>query len=147
MAKPKPLRVSCPLRLRRDFIKAAKGGYPREVYAVFMGSITETGISIKDAWYPDDGKKHSDTRSTESIFSHKPWMEEALAIADSAGLVIVSDAHSHPGCRQTHPSEQDWDDTPDGWVHAVCAVWKENGTLVAEMRWWPSIRQVVEKVK
>lgn len=108
-----------------------------------MGDVTDDAVRIKDIWYPDAKPVKGET---DYLFARRGWLNEALAIADSAGLVIVADIHSHPDCLSREPSEADWDASPHGWLQGICTVNKtDNGGRRASVRFWPSIRKVVRK--
>jgi proteasome lid subunit RPN8/RPN11 len=141
MAESQPIRVTCPRRIITDFKRGAKAAYPRELYAVLFGAINGNSVRISDVWYPHDGDKL--VGETDYLFHRKQWLEEAIAIADSEGLVIVADMHSHPGINTREPSESDWDGSPDGWVQGICAVYKgETGRKRAAVRFWPTVHPV-----
>ena len=77
------------------------------------------------------------------LFHRRQWLEEAIAIADSEGLLIVADLHSHPGINTREPSESDWDGSPAGWVQGICAVYKgDTGRKRAVVRFWPAVHPV-----
>ena len=142
--RPRPgavLRVHCPRKIIGDFKKAAKTAYPNELYAVLFGTIDEDAVQISDVWYPPASDQSK--ASTDYVLHRKPWLDEAMAIADSAGLVIVADLHSHPDARSREPSEADWDGSPDGWLQGICPVWRtDKRRKRASVRFWPSARPV-----
>jgi proteasome lid subunit RPN8/RPN11 len=141
MADSYALRITCPRKIITEFKRGAKAAYPRELYAVLFGSINGNSVRISDVWYPPGGDRL--VGETDYLFHRKQWLEEAMAIADSEGLVIVADMHSHPNIETREPSESDWDGSPDGWVQGICAVYKaETGRRRATVRFWPAARPV-----
>jgi proteasome lid subunit RPN8/RPN11 len=141
MADSQCLRISCPRRIITDFKRGAKAVYPKELYAVLFGTINGSSVRISDVWYPPNCEMLEG--ETDYLFHRKQWLDEAMAIADSEGLVILADMHSHPGINTREPSESDWDASPDGWVQGICAVYMgESGRKRAAVRFWPTVRPV-----
>jgi len=135
------LTVTCPRKIISDFKRGAKAAYPRELYAVLFGTINGGAVRISDVWYPPGGDQF--IGKTDYLFHRKQWLEEAMAIADSEGLVIVADLHSHPNINTREPSESDWDASPEGWVQGICSVYKgETGHKRAAVRFWPAVPPV-----
>lgn len=127
-----------PRAIDRSIRLAAKAAYPCEMYAVLLGEIGAS-VHVKDVWFPEM-KQH--VGSTHHLFSRRSLLEEGLAIADSAGLCLVADVHSHPRVSTREPSEADWEGVPRGWVHGICAVWKTKAGLRTALRFWPWIEAV-----
>ena len=141
MAESHGIRVTCPRKIIADFKRGAKAAYPRELYAVLFGAINGDSVRISDVWYPPGGDKL--VGETDYLFHRRQWLEEAIAIADSEGLLIVADLHSHPGINTREPSESDWDGSPAGWVQGICAVYKgDTGRKRAVVRFWPAVHPV-----
>ncbi len=138
---PRPLKVWCPRKILTDFKRAAKAVYPRELYAVLFGTINGDAVRISDVWYPPDA--YEIKGETDYIFHRKAWLEESIAIADSAGLLVVADIHSHADVSSREPSEADWDASPEGWVQGICIVHRgPTGHKRASVRFWPTVRPV-----
>lgn len=130
-----------PRSIDRSIRLAAKAAYPCEMYAVLLGEIGAS-VRVRDVWFPEM-QPHEGW--THHLFSRADLLDDGLAIADSAGLCLVADVHSHPRVRTCEPSEADWAGVPVGWIHGVCAVRKTRAGMRTALKFWPSI-EVVETI-
>ena len=141
----RPLRVRCRKEIYEGFKVAAIAAFPREKYGVLMGKRSGKRVWIKDIWIPDDQKRFaSDRVLLADAVSTPSWRQEAEAIADSEGLQVVGDIHSH--CwrvrkfheRGREPSETDWRNAPVPWVLGICTVSKSSTEVWSSIAFWDS---------
>jgi proteasome lid subunit RPN8/RPN11 len=141
----RPLRVKCKKGIYEGFKVAAIASFPREKYGVLLGARQGTRVWIKDIWIPDDQKRWAEKRALLADAVNTPsWRQEAEAIADSEGLQVVGDIHSH--CwrvRKVHergrePSETDWRSSPVPWVIGICTVSKSPTEVWSSIAFWDS---------
>lgn len=139
------LRVKCKRDIYEGFKVASIAAFPREKYGVLLGKRSGKRVWIKDIWIPDDQQKWSEERALlADAVSTPSWRQEAEAIADSEGLQVVGDIHSH--CwrvRKVHergrePSETDWRHSPVPWVLAICTVSKSSTEVWSSVAFWDS---------
>lgn len=137
-----------------NFIRSAVARFPFETYAVVFGTRRGRRIRILDLWLPEDQPKL--TFGTPTMFSCDRWMKTAQDIAESDGLQIVGDVHSHPfrlrrGERtitDTGPSACDIQDSSGrSMVMGILTLsGRSRGTQyvvdVQPLRWWPPIPAV-----
>jgi proteasome lid subunit RPN8/RPN11 len=90
------ITIVCPRQFIREFEAFALSKHPREVYAAFFGRRTRKLIEVCDVWYPEDQAAYSSTLGLFCDVYSRPWRNRAEAIAESHGLDIVGDIHSHP---------------------------------------------------
>jgi hypothetical protein len=140
-----PLRVRCKRSIYDGFKVAAITAFPREKYGVLLGHRRGKRVEILDIWIPDGQERFATEHSlTADAVSNPAWREEAQAIADSEGLEVVGDLHSH--CyrvRQGHergrePSERDWSVSPVPWVLGICTVSKSPTDVWCSIAFWDS---------
>jgi proteasome lid subunit RPN8/RPN11 len=141
----RPLRVKCRKVIYEGFKVAAIAAFPLEKYGVLLGKRSGRRVWIKDIWIPDNQEKWADEHTLLADAVRTPsWRQEAEAIADSEGLQVVGDIHSH--CwrvRKVHergrePSETDWRNSPVPWVIGICTVSKSPTEVWSSVAFWDS---------
>jgi proteasome lid subunit RPN8/RPN11 len=149
----RPYRIVCPRRLVEDFKRVALDRHPREAYAVFFGRFEGTKVDIQDVWYPEDQGKFATTSAIETIAGRPAWWMKALDIADSGGLEIVGDIHSHPETdpkrlKDPSPSYADWKiyQGPK-WIRAICVVCKRPRSVKFRVTFWPPLPKAIVRYK
>jgi len=149
----RPVRVECSRRIVEDFKKLAIQAFDKEVYGVFLGRRQGNLVRIKDLWIPEKQENNTDG-GAETIMDRKSWREEVEAYADSTGLEVVGDIHSHcyrSPASDRAPSETDWNGISGRpWVLGICTVvmrgrGRRQKLSWASVRLWPWIPQVVMK--
>jgi len=145
--------ITCPKSIRETFKVAALDAFPREKYAVLFGRRKGNRVAVVDAWYPEDQRKFSTVDAmTADIISRKSWLQKAEDIAQSGGLTVVGDIHSHPHevknrrlhYRDRSPSEKDWSrlwpaGVQPGWIVGICLISKSPRHTRVRVRLWPSL--------
>jgi proteasome lid subunit RPN8/RPN11 len=139
------LRVKCRKEIYEGFKVAAIAAFPVEKYGVLLGKRSGRRVWIKDIWIPDSQEKWASECALLADAVRTPsWRQEAEAIADSEGLQVVGDIHSH--CwrvRKVHergrePSETDWRNAPVPWVLGICTVSKSRTKVWSSVAFWDS---------
>lgn len=139
------LRVKCRKKIYEGFKVAAIAAFPVEKYGVLMGKRSGRRVWIQDIWIPDSQEKWASEYALLADAVRTPsWRQEAEAIADSEGLQVVGDIHSH--CwrvRKVHergrePSETDWRNAPVPWVLGICTVSKSRTKVWSSIAFWDS---------
>jgi len=129
-------RVECSRKIRFRFTFSALGSYPKEAYAVLFGRRTGRLVQIKDLWWPEDQSKYTSHVATAALCSRPPWVRKAEDIAESEGLEIVGDIHSHPDTVDVSPSTPDWGTNKADWVMGICSVRKQKREFRTSIAFW-----------
>lgn len=145
--------IDCTRGLIKTFELAALSAFDREKYAVLFGRQRGRRIEIRDVWYPEDQKKYASRVGTESISGRPQWLCKAMEIAESEGLEIVGDIHSHPWAvknsryhqRDRSPSEADFRSSLKLGltIIGICNISKSPGNTHVSTRLWilqPKVR-------
>ncbi len=147
----KTYRVECPRAIIDAFKRVALDRHPREAYAVFFGRIDGMTAEIRDIWYPEDQWKFATTNAIETIAGRPAWWLKAIDIAESEGLEVIGDIHSHPETdplrlEDPSPSWQDWQ-TYRGpkWIRAVCVVCKRGRRARFRVTFWPPVPKLITR--
>lgn len=149
--------ISCPRSILNGFKAVALTAFPKERYAVLFGHFKKGGIEVKDIWHPEGQAKFCKSDGLlEDITSRKAWLTTAHDIAESEGLELVGDIHSHPyavassRCHETDsaPSQQDWRTSsksgfPAGGIMGICLISKSPGQTKISISFWPQIPRVM----
>jgi hypothetical protein len=110
---------------------------------VLLGRRCGRRVTVSDIWLPDNQALFaSEGALVADAVSHPAWREEAQAIADSEGLEVVGDIHSH--CyrvkgeheRGREPSETDWVKSPPRWLIGICTVSKGKKGVRSSVAFW-----------
>lgn len=152
-AGERPYRIICPRHLVEAFKRVALDRHPREVYAVFFGRFAGTVVEIRDIWYPEDQAKFATTSAIETIAGRPAWWQKALDIAESEGLEIIGDMHSHPETdperlKDPSPSYADWRNyRGPRWIRAICVVCKRPRSVRFRVTFWPPLLKAIVRYK
>ena len=149
----KTYRIICPKSIIASFKRVALDHHPRETYAVLFGRIEGMTAEIKDIWYPEDQWKFATTHAVETVAGCPSWWQKAADIAESEGLEVIGDIHSHPETdpvrlEDPSPSYCDWQ-TFRGprWIRGICVVCKRPRSVRFRVTFWPPlVRAVVRYV-
>jgi len=132
--------------LANVFKRVARSHPGKEVYAVMLGHRNGSRVCFTDLWWPEDGPACANHLRTEDVFTKPNWLNEAQAIADSEGLELIGDIHSHAYPNQsTHifdraPSETDWLRSSPFWIRGICVVSTCDGRRRVSLKFWPDLR-------
>lgn len=151
---PRPLTftIHCPRRIISGFQAVALSRCPKEAYAILFGKIRRSSARVMDIWYPEDQSRYATSNGTETIFGRRTWISSAYAIAESEGLQVIGDIHSHPTkskelLADPSPSYTDWMlGRGERWIRAICVV-RWNSRSVTErgrfrVAWYPPVSKV-----
>jgi len=143
----KTFTVSVPRALVEGFKRVAIDRHPKEAYAVLFGRMNGTRAEVLDLWYPEDQRKFATTRITETVLGRKQWLRKAIDIAESSGLSVVGDLHSHPVTNKEclddpAPSCLDWRNAwGQRWIMGICVVVKTPRRVFTRLKFWPPIQR------
>jgi len=142
-------RIICPRHLVEAFKQVALDRHPREAYAVFFGRFEGKLVEIRDVWYPEDQGQFATTGAIETIAGRPAWWRKALDIAESEGLEIVGDIHSHPETdpgrlKDPSPSYADWNNyRGPKWIRAICVVCRRPRGVKYRVTFWPPLLRAI----
>jgi proteasome lid subunit RPN8/RPN11 len=141
----KVYRIICPRTILESFKRVALDRHPREAYAVFFGRIDGASAEIRDIWFPEDQTKFATANSVETIAGRPAWWQKAVDIAESEGLEIIGDIHSHPETDPARlddpsPSYSDWRGfRGPKWIRGICVVCKRPRSVKFRITFWPPL--------
>lgn len=141
----KTYRIVCPRSIIDSFKRVALDRHPREAYAVFFGRIDNNGAEIKDVWYPEDQWMFATGSGVETVAGRPAWWQKAMDIAESEGLEMIGDIHSHPETdparlEDPSPSYHDWQSyRGPRWIRAICVVCKRPRSVRFRVTFWPPL--------
>ena len=147
----KTYRIICPRTIIESFKRVALDHHPREAYAVLFGRIEGMTAEIKDIWYPEDQWQFATANEVETVSGRPAWWQKAVDIAESEGLDIIGDIHSHPETdparlEDPSPSYSDWQTFPGpNWIRGICVVCKRPRSVRFRVTFWPPLVRVVVK--
>jgi len=147
-------KVKYPSNLSAEFYKCSKTAWPNEEYAILLGKVLKTGdLEISRLYFPSD---RIATQNPDNVLVKRNWFETAHEMAETLGLVLLGDIHSHcydipkgeegpmPG---SDPSEADWE-----WafgmkhltggkyrVFGIVRVMRKDGRTGCRTRFWPAV--------
>ena len=146
-------RIICPRQVIESFKRVALDRHPREAYAIFFGRFDGMVAEIKDVWYPEDQGRFATANAIETITGRAAWWQKAVDIAESDGLEIIGDIHSHPETdperlKDPSPSYQDWQNyRGPRWIRGICVVCKRPRSVKFRVTFWPPLLRAVVRYK
>lgn len=140
------MTVVTPISVRRQFSTNAKTAYPNENFAFLLGSIEGDVYKVQKLYFPP-----IKTTPDKVIFNIPKELKIAKSMAETLGLELLGDIHSHPGFYDTSPSELDWDNTSifmnyyvKSPIMGIVGVYKaKNGKLRTRLRYWSWIKEKI----
>jgi hypothetical protein len=123
--------------------RATRKSFPKEFYGYLLGNAYKTKASIKDIYIPYDLSEYNENAS---VSTPEHWPVLAKRYAESIGLIIVGDIHSHPytnleaksvhpNCLSASPSEWDYDHPGMGGIQGiVLALQTDNGSIQTRVK-------------
>lgn len=85
--------VEFPRTLAEEFKIYAKNAFPREEYAILLGTATKSGVyRPSHLYFPPDTPLYS---TAEWVEPQDSWWKEARKEAKDRSLVVLGDLHSH----------------------------------------------------
>jgi hypothetical protein len=112
-----------PKTLAEEFKTAAKSAFPREEYAIILGTATKGGVYRPSfLYFPPDTSEYA---TTDIVFIQEHWWRSAKKAAKDQNLLLLGDCHSHP-----YPS--DW--VPDKTAGPSAADLDHGAFLVRKTR-------------
>ena len=139
------IRLTVSRKLEREIKRQSKAMFPKESFALLLGTCAGDAVQFDELYVPDDVAKYSRKDSVD-LLPH--WFEEAHEAAKESELDIVGWVHSHPwelgesGAEKADHSlsERDLDCRIPLPVSGVCVVReckiKGERLLRASLRWW-----------
>jgi hypothetical protein len=89
---PPPV-VEFPRTLADEFKIYAKTAFPREEYAIILGTVSKSGVYRPvSLYFPPDTVLHS---SENHVHPQPEWWQAARKEAKARGLSLLGDIHSH----------------------------------------------------
>ncbi len=149
----RPFRIDYPESIVNEFVSVALPAFPHERYGVLLGTWRgQNWVRIKDLWLPEKQERYSSPNDIDNIRTRSRWRSEAEAIADSTGLSMVGDVHSH--CydlpdemehrKDTSPSLDDWIGfAGEPWVQLIVVLSRREEQVQISHGFWPPI-QILE---
>jgi len=139
--KRQRLTVAIPAHLVSRFRRRAKRTFPREAYAILLGSRVPQQITIEDLYFPTQ----SEIESTPEFVrvSEGAWVAARLT-ADWQGLEVVGDLHSHcykgkGPVTDCAPSQTDLERFERAYVQGIMSITRlPGGKLRTRCRFWGS---------
>lgn len=136
-----PINLIIPAKISKQIKKEAKEFFPLEWLSYVLGENAGTNQEIHQLFTPADLTKYS-TKDKIEVPAH--WLLEALDLAESEGLSVLGDIHSHPFDRlwegwdiERQLSESDIDSTILGLAGVVVVRENKDGKLrCSEPRFW-----------
>ena len=139
--------VSVPKSAIEGFKLFAVDRHPKEAYAVLFGHINGSRATVRDLWYPEDQRRFATSRDTETVLGRMAWLRKAIDIAESSGVSVIGDMHSHPvenkEClNDPAPSYTDWAVAwGQLWITGICVVVKTPRRTATRVKFWPPIQR------
>ncbi len=139
------MKVEVDRRVTNKARRLAREFFPCEMYMYLLGRVYKNKVKICDYHVPADLAANS---SEEGIWTPKCWVKQAKKYAQSQGLIIVGDIHSHPyqnvevqtvhpDCLSASPSEWDYDHPGVGGIQGILVILeKDNGSLVTRTKFY-----------
>jgi proteasome lid subunit RPN8/RPN11 len=146
-------RIICTRPIIDAFKRVAIDRHPIEAYAVLFGRFDGTTVDVKDVWYPEDQGQFATTCAVETINGRPAWWQKALDIAESEGLEIIGDMHSHPETdpkrlEDPSPSYSDWQSYRGAkWIRVICVVCKRPRSVKSRVTFWPPLLKASVRYK
>ena len=144
------MKITVSRRLLGHFRREAKRIYPKEAFAVLLGTSSETSLHITELFIPDQQERFS---TPLSVPYANVWLRRAKELASASGLDILGEIHSHADKsswkHDTTPSQDDWTRSIQvgSKVHGVCSLRKyPSGRMVARVEFWPALPVLQEKI-
>lgn len=146
-------RVELPKYLADEFRVAAKAAFPREEYAIILGSATKGGVYRPSfLYFPSDRAKFS---GKEWVQPQDHWWFEARKAARDQKVSILGDIHSHPFSKDVPqevtgiPSAPDWDSSAylikktrrKNPIMGICCLYETGRGLDSVIRFWLAVDQ------
>jgi len=139
--KRQRLTVAIPVHLVSRFRRRAKRAFPREAYAILLGSREARQVTVEDLYFPT----HSEIESTPEFVrvSEGAWAAARLT-ANWQGLDVVGDLHSHcyKGNRPVidcAPSQIDLERFERAYIQGIMSITRlPGGKLRTRCRFWAS---------
>ncbi len=136
------MTVKCSRRLLNHFRREAKRAFPKEAFAVLIGTVRGDVVEVTQIYIPDHQR---DAATPHKITVSNSWVDQARSLAKLSGEIVLGDIHSHtPTCARSRwredgaPSQGDWKVATD-YIHAICTVYKyTSGRMVSRVSFWPS---------
>lgn len=147
------ITLTVPPAIIREFKARAKTAFPKETWALMLGTIAGDHAHVDELYWPDD----VDRFATNCQVSEQPhWFAEAQEQAKESDLVICGRLHSHPYERDeadflvTDRAQSEGDlDSPGSryLISGVCVVQELKAKrLRASMRFWgPTVSVKLKK--
>lgn len=140
------MRVIYSRRLLDHFKRFAKRAYPREAYAILLGTQRGDSVRIRSLYIPDDQDRFT---SNDVVRVQEKWWLTAGAIAREEGSELLGDLHSHPASANFEfdaaPSQADYDRI-DAPIQGICCVRRyKSGRMAAIIKFWPATNSITER--
>jgi proteasome lid subunit RPN8/RPN11 len=93
-----------PKFLAEEFKAAAKAAFPREEYAIILGTATKGGVYRPSfLYFPPDVEKYA---TPDLIWIQDHWWASAKKAAKDQKLSLLGDLHSHPWPKEWIPEKE-----------------------------------------
>lgn len=140
------MRVTYSRRLLDHFKRFAKRAYPKEAYAILLGTQHGDSIQIHSLYIPDDQDRFT---TGDLVRVQEKWWLAANAIAKEDGCEILGDLHSHPSTARFEPdaapSQADYGRI-DAPIQGICCIRRHtSGRMTSLIKFWPAANSITER--
>lgn len=140
------IKLTIPRKVMAEIRQGAKAAFPKEWWALLLGTEAGDHVYVDELHVPDDQKAYS-----SGVTVHEPphWFRGANAQARESELAVIGRIHSHPftqleaqGCVWDRSQSEGDIDSQRHIVSGICVVQQlKNKRLRTSIRFWgPTVR-------